>query len=99
METESGVLVVLTVSEVAALLACSEYTVQEAARLGDLPAMKPGGSWVFPGKALHERLNEKATTEAAERRAGRRDPLAVAFGEQGAPRRGRPRSKLPDALK
>lgn len=61
---------VLGVSEVAALLRCSERTVEDKARAGDLPGLKFGdGGWVFPRPALITRLTEEALAEASKRRA------------------------------
>ena len=59
---------VYTADQAAALLGCSPKTVEEMARDGRLPGIKPGGSWVFPAGALARRLDELALEEAAQRR-------------------------------
>lgn len=60
---------ILKTADVASLLGCSEYTVEERARTGDLPGLKFGEEgWIFPAGALMERLNEKAKASAQERR-------------------------------
>ena len=59
---------VYTADQAAALLGCSPKTVEEMARDGRLPGLKPGGSWVFPAGALARRLDELALEEAAQRR-------------------------------
>lgn len=51
---------VLNETEAADLLDCEPSTAQEAARRGELPAVKFGRSWRFPRAALLEALNEKA---------------------------------------
>jgi excisionase family DNA binding protein len=59
---------IYTADEAAVLLGCSAKTVEEWARTGLLPGIKPGGSWVFPAGALAQRLDELALEEAAQRR-------------------------------
>ncbi|MDP3654284.1 MAG: helix-turn-helix domain-containing protein [Rhodoferax sp.] len=51
---------VLNEAEVAEILDCEPKTVQEKARLGELPAVKFGRSWRFPRTALLEALHAKA---------------------------------------
>ena len=51
---------VLTTTEVAQMLACTEETVEIAARDGRLPGLQYGRGWVFPAEALIERLNAQA---------------------------------------
>lgn len=51
---------VLNESEVAKLLDCEPLTVQEKARMGELPGVKFGRSWMFPRTALLEVLHTKA---------------------------------------
>lgn len=63
---------ILNVAEVAKLLGCSERTVEDRAREGDLPGLKFGdGGWIFPLPALMGRLVAKATGEAAAKREQR----------------------------
>ena len=47
-------------NEVAAMMSCEPGTIQEKARLGELPALKFGRSWRFPRQALMEALNAQA---------------------------------------
>jgi len=88
---------VLDIQAVADLLDCELKTVQARALAGYLPGLKIGRSWVFPLAALHQRLNELALAEAAERRAGKTpSPAAEAF----APVRDRGRrNQLPACLR
>ena len=58
----------LVASEVAELLHCAETTVNDMARRGTLPAVKPGVSWLFPHQALISHLNAEAQAQALERR-------------------------------
>ena len=51
---------VLSETQVAELLDCEPKTVQEKARLGELPGLKFGRSWIFPKSALLEALHQKA---------------------------------------
>jgi len=51
---------VLNEAEAAELLDCEPSTVQEAARRGELPAVKFGRSWRFPRGALLQALDLKA---------------------------------------
>ena len=51
---------VLTVAEVATLLACEPETIEEATRLKRLPGIKYGRSWVYPADALLQALNDQA---------------------------------------
>jgi len=42
---------IYTADQAAQLLGCSVKTVEELARQGELPGIKPGGGWVFrPGR-------------------------------------------------
>lgn len=59
---------ILTVDDLAALLACDRETAAARLTSGDLPGVKVGRSWIIPRQALFERLNEKAREEAANRR-------------------------------
>lgn len=56
-------------SAVAALLKCSERTVEDHARAGRLPAVKFGDGWMFPTDALLRAVNRMAEEEAARRQA------------------------------
>jgi excisionase family DNA binding protein len=59
---------VYTAAQAAELLGCAQGTVEDMARDGRLPGIKPGGTWVFPAGALALRLDELALEEAAARR-------------------------------
>lgn len=98
---------VLTVTEAAAVLDCSDDTVRERAADGSLPGVKFGRDWVFPAEAFYEAVNGIARAEAEERRSGRAPkavsqpvgrpappalPTAVA---PPGPRRGSKRSEAP----
>ena len=76
---------ILDTPDVAALLRCAVTTVEERARAGDLPGVKYGDGWVFPTRALFERLNELAREQAAIRRKPR-PPSAILHA---VPKRGR----------
>lgn len=60
---------ILTVDDLAELFACDKETAAARLTSGDLPGVKVGRGWIIPRQALFERLNEKATEEAAARRA------------------------------
>ena len=75
----------LTVEQLAKMLRCSEFTVRERARKGDLPGLKFGDDWVFPVEAVAHQLTEMALDDAKERRTTPA-PSAAAFG---APRKQR----------
>jgi excisionase family DNA binding protein len=50
----------LTATQVAELLDCTQQTVEVAARTGRLPAVQFGRSWLFPVDALTEALRLQA---------------------------------------
>ena len=58
-----------TAEQVAALMGCSVKTVEAMARDGDLPGIKPGGSWVFPAGALASQLDALALEQSRARKA------------------------------
>ena len=60
---------VLNETEAADLLDCEPSTVQEAARRGELPAVKFGRSWRFPRVALLMALDKKAMENMAKKAA------------------------------
>ena len=60
----------------AQLLQCSQKTVEERMRTGDLPGEKFGEGWVCPAQAMLDRLNEIAVEKMFERRAVRERPAA-----------------------
>lgn len=52
---------ILNVTQMAGMLGCAVSTVEERARTGDLPGLKFGdGGWIFPRRAVLERLYEKS---------------------------------------
>lgn len=59
---------VLDLARVAELLGCTEATIEDLLRRGDLPGVKLGRGWCIPGAALIQRLNDMATEQAEERR-------------------------------
>lgn len=59
---------VYTAEQAAQMLDCSIKTVEDMARRGVLPGIKPGGGWIFPAGALAQRLDELAIEQAARRR-------------------------------
>ena len=75
-EAREATEVVLSEEEVATILVCEPSTIQEKARLGELPAVKIGRSWRFPLAALLESLNAKA--KANEQKV-LRNPAGVAI--------------------
>lgn len=60
---------VLDPDAAAKLVGCAVTTLEEHARSGHLPGVKLGRQWVFPTANLLRELNERATAEAAQRRA------------------------------
>jgi excisionase family DNA binding protein len=68
---------IYTTEGAAKLLQCSVKTIEERLRTGDLPGEKFGDSWVLPGQALIERVNEMAKAKAAERRLVRNTPAPL----------------------
>lgn len=72
----------MTAEEVATLMRCSVLTVEEYARAGRLPGIKPGGSWMFPTDALIRAVNRMAEEEAA-RRSEPTKPAAVKVKQAG----------------
>jgi excisionase family DNA binding protein len=85
---------IYTADQAAQLLGCSVKTVEEMARQGELPGIKPGGGWVFPAGALAQRLDQLALEQAAKRRAPVA-PVAVAMQHPGKARRGAKPRQLP----
>lgn len=65
---------ILDAGEVAKLLGCDESTVEEKARLGELPGIKYGRPWRFPRDALLHVLNAQALANKPKPAA----PVAVA---------------------
>jgi excisionase family DNA binding protein len=80
---------VLDVDQVAQLLRCAATTVQEMARAGKLPGIKPGVDWIFPTATLLQHLDAMAREELASRRRTPA-PNAVATGGIGEKPRRRP---------
>lgn len=59
---------IYTADQTAQMMGCSVKTVEDLARRGELPGLKPGGGWIFPAGALAQRLDELAIEQAAKRR-------------------------------
>lgn len=80
--TEKSEPLMYSVDEAAGILKCTPLTIENKLRLGHLPGLKYGRSWVLPARAFVQYLNEQAASEAAEKRAGRakrhRETLAAA---------------------
>lgn len=89
---------IYTADQAAQLLGCSVKTVEELARQGELPGIKPGGGWVFPAGALAQRLDQLALEQAAKRRSPPA-PAAVATQPAEPARRGRKPRTLPHLVK
>ena len=85
---------IYTADQAAALLGCSVKTVEEMARQGELPGIKPGGGWVFPAGALGQRLDQLALEQAARRRTPAA-PVAMAVPPATKARRGPKARALP----
>ena len=83
---------IYTAEQAATLLGCSTKTVEDMARRGELPGIKPGGAWVFPAGALVLRLDELALQEAAERRKPAK-PAASSAAAGPKAGRGAPRTR------
>lgn len=86
---------IYTADQAAQLLGCSVKTVEEMARQGELPGIKPGGGWVFPAGALAQRLDQLALEQAAKRRAPGPAPAGVAVQPAAKARRGQKVRALP----
>lgn len=84
----------INAEQCAKLLGCTEETVEELTRKGDLPGLKFGRSWVFVRADLLAYLAERARLEADERRSGR------ANAQRAAPsmRAIKPRRQQPPTL-
>ena len=70
---------VLTIEQVAALLACEVTTVAEHLKSGSLPGLKFGRHWVVPARAFFDHVNALAHEQATARRDEKkraRQPLA-----------------------
>jgi excisionase family DNA binding protein len=83
--------------QVAELLSCSTNKVEEMARTGALPGIKPGVSWIFPVEALARQLESMALEEAKVRKATVRAPIAVMLkSEPARQNRSKPLPRLVD---
>lgn len=84
----------ITAEQCAELLGCTEDTVEELSRKGELPGLKFGRGWVFVRADLLAYLAERGRQEAEQRRADR------GGGPQAAPniRQIKPRRQPPPAL-
>lgn len=68
----------LNVTELAALLDCSEETVELRTREGVLPGLQFGRSWVYPVGALEHALNTHALVAANDRQSRPVGPATAA---------------------
>lgn len=64
---------IMSAKQCAELLQCSEDTVEEMSRLGELPGVKCGRGWIYVTADLLAYLAEKGRREAEERRLGKHD--------------------------
>jgi hypothetical protein len=81
---------VLDVDQVAELLRCAPKTVQERARLGELPGLMWGRDWVFPVGALARRLDELALANKPAPAAASPSAVLVQMNAGKRPRRAPP---------
>jgi excisionase family DNA binding protein len=72
---------ILTDEQVAELLHCHVQTVQEWTRVGKLPGIKPGRSWIYPRQALLDALNEMARAKPES------NVRTLAVTQRGKPRK------------
>lgn len=84
----------INAEQCAKLLGCTEETVEELTRKGDLPGLKFGRSWVFVRADLLAYLAERARLEADERRSGRANAQRAAVNARPL----KPRRQQPPAL-
>lgn len=64
-------------AEWASLLGCTQKTVEERLRTGDLPGEKFGDGWVCPTEAMLARINEIAIEKMLARRKASNDVPAA----------------------
>jgi excisionase family DNA binding protein len=83
-----------TAEQVATLMGCSVKTVEAMARDGDLPGIKPGGSWIFPSGALASQLDALALEQSRARKAPK-PPTATTQASYEGKEGGRRRKALP----
>lgn len=85
---------VYTVAEAAAILDCTQSSVEAHLRTERLPGLKFGRSWVIPIEAFNTAINALAISEATAKREGltkARQDAIVAVQVAPQPRRGRRR--------
>lgn len=80
------------------LLQCSQKTVEERMRTGDLPGEKFGDPWICPTEAMLARLNEIAVERMLERRQKKDGSAGAPVVASMAAARGKRRSTLPASL-
>jgi hypothetical protein len=86
---------VLDAAQAAQIQRCSQKTVEEMLRDGELPGVKWGEGWALPTCAFIDRLNEIAVEKMLERREEKsqpKTPKLVAVGGKKASR------QLPSSL-
>lgn len=87
---------IYTADQAAELMGCSVKTVEDLARRGELPGLKPGGGWIFPAGALAARLDELAIEQAAKRRVP--EVATATTAQQPADKGSARRRRLPREL-
>ena len=83
-----------TAEQVAALMGCSVKTVEAMAPDGDLPGIKPGGSWILPSGALASQIDALALEQSRARKAPK-PPTATLQKPYDNRTNGRRRKALP----
>jgi len=74
----------IELDEACAALKCTVNKLEEELRTGRLPGTKIGREWIIPRQAFFTCLNERAQTEAEERRSKRAAGLGATFPSQGS---------------
>lgn len=88
----------INAEQCASLLGCTQATVEELSRKGDLPGLKFGKGWIFVKADLLQYLAEKARKEAEERKLdGKAKSQTFGLARVAKPRRAAPPA-LPIAL-
>ena len=84
----------INAAQCAELLQCTEATVEELTRKGELPGVKFGRGWIYVKASLLDYLAQKAMREAEDRRMNIRGRMQAA----PAPISIKPRRQTPPAL-
>lgn len=78
---------IFTAEEAAAMMGCSEYTIEEHARNRVLPGLRLGHEWRFPRAAFMQAINDLARSGELHRRSEKRDVQATVTQPPKASRR------------